>query len=340
MAGQAHAQGKARRQGKARWQGWARCMACALAALAMCAALATRIANAEPSAPAPATAQVDAAAQFIASLHPQKGDVKLPNGIVTLHLGQAYYYLSPKDAERVLVEAWGNPPGTETQGMIFPASMQPTNPEAWGIVLTYVEDGHVDDADAGDIDYAAMLKDLQEDTAAANEQRKAEGYPAMTLVGWAEPPHYDAERHALHWAKDLQAEGVGEHTLNYNVRTLGRRGVLEMNFVAGMTQLPKIKRNINAVLAVPEYEEGHRYIDFDPEVDQVAAYGLGALVAGKVATKLGLLAGGLVLLKKFWFLLAGGGAWLWSRLRGRTPAGSTANAAGGDVPPPPPTGTA
>ncbi len=38
------------------------------------------------------------------------------------------------------------------------------------------------------------------------------------------------------------------------------------------------------------FEEGSRYVDFDPDVDQVAAYGIGALVAGKLAAKAGLLA--------------------------------------------------
>ena len=276
------------------------------------------MAQAQAASSLPGAAQVPGTqAAFMASLSPRTGDVKLPNGIVTLHLGSAYYYLAPADAERVLVEAWGNPPGNETQGMIFPAGAQPTDADTWGIVLTYVEDGYVDDADAAEIDYAELLQQMQADTADMNAQRKADGFPAMQLVGWAEPPRYDAQRKALHWAKVLRIEGASEDTLNYNVRTLGRRGVLEMNFVAGVAQLPQIKGSIDSVLAVPEYDPGHRYADFDPEVDEVAAYGLGAIVAGKVASKLGLLAGGLLLLKKFWFVIVGVGAWIFSRMRWR-----------------------
>ena len=62
------------------------------------------------------------------------------------------------------------------------------------------------------------------------------------------------------------------------------------------------------------FNPGHRYSDFDPSVDQVAAYGIGALVAGKLAAKAGLFAkfGVLLLaLKKFWILLVIGiGAFL------------------------------
>jgi hypothetical protein len=40
-----------------------------------------------------------------------------------------------------------------------------------------------------------------------------------------------------------------------------------------------------------EFEPGNRYADFNPDVDEVAAYGIGALVAGKVAAKAGLFKG-------------------------------------------------
>ena len=56
-------------------------------------------------------------------------------------------------------------------------------------------------------------------------------------------------------------------------------------------------------------DQGSRYEDFNPELDKVAAYGIGALVAGKVVAKTGLLAAGLLLLKKFGvFILVGLGA--------------------------------
>ena len=66
---------------------------------------------------------------------------------------------------------------------------------------------------------------------------------------------------------------------------------------------------IQSVLAMAEFNPGQRYEDFDSNLDEVAAYGIGALVAGKVAAKAGLLAAGLVLLKKFGiFILLGLGA--------------------------------
>jgi uncharacterized membrane-anchored protein len=67
----------------------------------------------------------------------------------------------PADSARLL-EAWGNPPGTESLGMIVPAGVNPMSPESWGVVITYDKDGHVKDDDADGIDYAKLLKEMQE----------------------------------------------------------------------------------------------------------------------------------------------------------------------------------
>ena len=79
-----------------------------------------------------------------------------------------------------------------------------------------------------------------------------------------------------------------------------------LNFIAGMDQKAIIDENVDTVLSLAEFDQGSRYSDFDPDIDEVAAYGLGALVAGKVMAKTGLLAGALIFLKKFglFFLIA------------------------------------
>jgi len=82
-----------------------------------------------------------------------------------------------------------------------------------------------------------------------------------------------------------------------------------LNFIASIEQLPEIEQNLPSVLALAEFDQGSTYADFDPDVDQVAAYGIGALVAGKVLAKTGFFAIALVFLKKFGvFILLGLGA--------------------------------
>jgi uncharacterized membrane-anchored protein len=237
--------------------------------------------------------------QFEATLNYQTGTVTIKDGLATLNLGQGFRYLGPDDAQRLLVDAWGNPPGEKPLGMIVPAA-SPLSEEGWGVIISYQEDGYVKDDEAAKIDYDALLQEMQTGTREENAARTEAGYPAIELVGWAARPRYDAAAHKLFWAKELKFGAFPENTLNYDVRVLGRRGVLSLNAVAAMSQLPAIERDMQQVLGFVEFNAGHRYGDY-VRGDKVAAYGIGALVAGKVAAKAGLLKillGALVVLKK------------------------------------------
>lgn len=256
---------------------------------------------------------LNAARNLWESLDRRTGEVTLLEGVVTLEVPEDFYYLSPADAERVLVEVWGNPPGAgaDTLGMLFPSEYTPFHDEAWAVTIEYEAGGYVSDENADDIDYADLLAQMQEDTREASRERVREGYEAIELIGWAAEPYYDRATHKLHWAKEIHFGDEPVNTLNYNIRVLGRGGVLVLNFIAGMDQKAVIDERIDSVLALADFNQGSRYEDFNPDIDQVAAYGIGALVAGKVAAKTGLLAAALVFLKKFGvMILVGIGALL------------------------------
>jgi uncharacterized membrane-anchored protein len=233
---------------------------------------------------------------FEESLTFQTGEIVLGDNLATLRIGEELRFLGPVDAKRVLVDLWGNPPGAEPLGMLFPIDVSPASEAGWGVVVTYSDDGHVDDGDAADIDYDDLLEQMQADVRDENEARSAQGFEPVTLTGWAESPHYDGRAHNLYWAKELAFEGSPEHTLNYSIRVLGRTGVLELNAVAGISQLAMIKPKMQRVLTMVTFNPGQRYDDFDSSIDKAAAYGVGALVAGKIMAKTGLLAGLLKLL--------------------------------------------
>jgi len=57
-------------------------------------------------------------------------------------------------------------------------------------------------------------------------------------------------------------------------------------------------------LPAVNFTEGNRYADFNPDIDKVAAYGIGGLIAGKVLMKAGILAKIGLILAKFWKLIA------------------------------------
>lgn len=232
----------------------------------------------------------------------QTGEVKVKDGLATLKLPDGYRYLDPAQSETVLAAFWGNPPGTKTLGMIWAPGQDPLGEGSWAVVIQYEEDGYVKDDDAEKIDYDDLLKDMKKSTEAANEERKKEGYAAMHLVGWAQKPYYDKAAHKLHWAKELRVEGGERNSLNYDIRILGRRGVLVLTAVASMAELETVKRGMPPVLDAVEFDPGHRYSEFDPKIDKVATYGIAGLVAGGLLAKVGffkLLLVGLLAAKKF-----------------------------------------
>jgi len=223
---------------------------------------------------------------FEAALAWKQGKVTVGDGLATLNVPPSFRYLDPADAERVLL-AWGNPPGSKNLGMLFPTSLSPFDDGGWGVVISYTEEGHVDDEDAADIDYAEMLDEMKKDTEESNGARRQQNFGEVHLIGWAEPPRYDAKTKKMYWAKELDFGGE-QHTLNYDIRVLGRKGVLELSAVSSISQLAMVKAEMPKVLSFVEFTAGNTYADFTPGVDTVAAYGIGALVAGKVAAKAGL----------------------------------------------------
>ena len=260
----------------------------------------------------PAFAQDDAGAagerqKLIQSLHFQTGEIALAEADAHLHLQPGFRYLNQADTRKVLEDLWGNPPDEDVLGMLVPDNAGLESDHSWAVVLTYSnEDGHVSDEDAAKIDYTQMLKDMQEGIHDANPERKKAGYSTMELIGWAQPPRYDAETKKLHWAKELAFSDSDGHTLNYDIRVLGREGYLSLEAISDMADQPLVNEGMQKVLPMAEFDSGHRYADFNPKTDKLAAYGLAALVAGGVAAKTGLLTKiGLMLLAAKKFVIIG-----------------------------------
>jgi len=233
-------------------------------------------------------------------LHYDSGRIALDD-LATIDLPEGYKYLNPEEAKRILVDSWNNPP-SQTLGMIIPSKVNPYSFEGWGVVITYEADGHIDDEDAAHIDYEELMRQMKLSVDEENSIRMQEGYEPYGLTGWAEPPHYDMERHKLFWALELEFGEPGEavRTLNYNVRILGRRGVLVFNAVSGIEQLQEVQVHMHSILDVTSFTSGNEYDDFNPETDHVAAYGVDGLIAGNVAANTSLLSLFLDLLLEFW----------------------------------------
>jgi len=293
-----------------------------LAAAALLALAAPQLAGAaskDPVAATPEQAAAMARADALQKqLHPQTGVVAIPAANARLNLGNRYYYLPADEAKRVLTEAWGNPPDAVdgVLGMVFPAGRSFSD-ATWGAVIQYEDTGHIDDKDAASQDYSAVLADMQSAEAEAAKSAQAQGYAAGHLIGWAQAPTYDSRTRTLIWARNIKFDGTEDNTLNYDVRTLGRTGVLSLNMVDTMTNLPAVREAAKGLGGTVQFNPGASYADFNSSTDKMADYGLAGLVAAgagvAVAKKLGLLGVILLFLKKgiVVVIAAAGGLWAW-----------------------------
>jgi uncharacterized membrane-anchored protein len=254
----------------------------------------------------------------VGKLELQHGTVVLEGGIAKVDVPEGYYFLGPKDAQYVIETLWDNPKGAKFLGMVFPSTMTPFEDESWAITYEYDPIGYVSDADAEGYNYAELLAQMQADTKEENAGRVKDGYSEIESLGWATEPHYDKAERKLHWAKRLSFSDYDGETLNYNIRALGRKGVLIVNFIAGMDQLADVEAAVPAVLKMTSFTDGNKYTDFLPNVDTVAAVGIGGLIAGKVAAKAGLIILLLAFLKKGFVLVLLPLIWLKKKLFGKS----------------------
>jgi uncharacterized membrane-anchored protein len=289
------------------------------------------IARGDPD-PAAAKPDMDSLAAMASSLKWETGTITLKEGLAKINLTENFRFLDGADSQKVLHDMWGNPDDPSILGMIFPADKGPLDRDTWAVTVTYEAGGYMKDDDADKIDYADMLKKMQQEVSEASPERVKEGYPSIELVGWAAQPHYDKLTHKLYWAKELHFGDSPMNTLNYDIRILGRHGWLVLSAIATMNEFSEIDGQVPQILSMVDFQPGNTYADFDPKVDKIAEYGLATLIAGGAlagAAKLGLLGGlwkfivvGVLAMKKAVIvvvvMIVAGVKKLWARFSGKS----------------------
>lgn len=260
-------------------------------------------AHAAAGSPSAALAQDDAAVKqqraatekLLQTLDRQTGTIPIAAAKADLVLGDNYYFVGPEQARTILVDIWRNPPAAANGvlGLVFPKGKSFVD-DTWSAVITFEETGYVSDDDAKTIDYNEMLADMRASDEAQAPDIRAQGYPAGILQRWAQQPTYDNGKHSLVWARDIKFDDMPEDSLNYDIRLLGREGVLSMNILASMSQLDEVREAAKTFASVGTFRTGARYADYNAATDKKAEYGLAGLVAAggaaAVAKKVGLLA--------------------------------------------------
>ncbi len=221
----------------------------------------------------------------------EQGQIDLPGG---------YLYVPQPEAGRVM-RALGNAESSTLIGLVFPQGEG-----NWFATLRFIAEGYIKDDDAKNWNANELLQNLKDGTEAGNDERTARGFEPLEVVRWLEPPAYEAQTRRLVWSALVRAKGVESDSgsANYNTYALGREGYFSLNLVTAVDALDAHKPQARELLAALSYMPGKRYEDFNPSTDQVAAYGIAALVGGVAAKKLGAFALIGVFLLKFWKVIA------------------------------------
>jgi uncharacterized membrane-anchored protein len=174
--------------------------------------------------------------------------------------------------------------------------------DEWIVVIRHINEGYIRDDDAKNWNADDLLSSIRENNEETNRDREVRGFPALEVLGWIEKPTYDSSQRRLVWSLLSAAKGDASNPVkgvNYNTYALGRDGYFSLNMLTNSAKVEQYKPVAKALLANLDYKSGKRYEDFNSSTDQVAAYGLAALVGGVAAKKLGLLALGAAFFAKF-----------------------------------------
>lgn len=212
----------------------------------------------------------------------KKGRVSVADGHIDLTVPEGFLFIEADQARFILEELWGNIPDMDVAGMLVRKGFRATQlGNDHSFVISYGSLGHVETPEKAQLDHDELLTILQRNMERGNDTRAEMGYNTMSVTGWVMVPYFDAYKKALYWASRIKANGSDEEILNYNLRLLGNTGVIKINAVATMDQLPAIKNELPAIIAQVRFAEGETYADYRKGTDANSDWSLNDMVAGE-----------------------------------------------------------
>ncbi len=217
--------------------------------------------------------------------------------IASLDLSKEFYFLNGDDTKKMTIDSNDVPSGQEI-GSVFPAN----DSQSWWVLFEYNDSGHIADDEKNDIDADDLLDSYRRGTEENNKQVPAENQ--LQVIGWDQAPKYDEATRNLTWSLKLQ-NYQNQPIINYNSRILTRTGYISVILVTDPGNMAADRQILEQqILPKLTIKSGNTYTDFDQSIDHVSEMGLTGLIVGGAglvaAKKLGLL----LLLKKFWYVIA------------------------------------
>jgi uncharacterized membrane-anchored protein len=186
---------------------------------------------------------------------------------------------------RDTMKQWGNLISNKEVGILF-------SPNGSSILFEFDPVGLVKDDDKESLDADKVLASLKENQEEANTELKESGGNPLEIVGWQVKPHYDEATHNLESAPLIRDIASGKESVNYNVKILGRRGVMEVALLVSPEKFDQELKWFRSTMKGFNFVQGEDYSSWI-KGDKVAEYGLGALAVGggvAVLAKTGILA--------------------------------------------------
>jgi uncharacterized membrane-anchored protein len=170
------------------------------------------------------------------------------------------------------------------------------------VYFTFTDAGYVSLDDWADLDPAAMIAEVRDNTEKANAERQKQGTRPLHVDGWIQQPTLDRANNQAHWAFSAHHDD-GSKLVNAVAIQLGRNG-FEKLIWAGDAKNFETSDFLGAMMQARSFDEGSRYSDHT-DGDKVAGYGIAALVGAIAGAKVLKVVGGvglLLLLKKFFWI--------------------------------------
>jgi uncharacterized membrane-anchored protein len=211
--------------------------------------------------------KLDSSEIVTASFYYKAGEQELGQGTI-LNVPEGYRLLDAVQS-RVLVEhLWGNPENPNTLGVLLPARVGPMDKDFHGFVISFEPSGYMEESEIRKIDYTKLLAEMKEELKNDNLLRSGKGTGQISGMDWAFNPYYNKDNHSLHWARILHFGKNEPSMLNYELRLLGRKGVLCFTAIGKVTELEQIKQQLAIVAAAARFMPGNGYADYNPRTDQ------------------------------------------------------------------------
>lgn len=218
--------------------------------------------------------------KFEASLDYKKGTVPISENRVTLKLMEGFRFLDERDSKKVISGLWGQDIPENSDGAILPPGIGPFSDHNWAYVISFDPIGHICDTIDVTIDSEKLMSKLKQNLVNENLKRQNENRQTMQIVDWEIKPVYDKTIRCLYWAIKYSFSNEIQNEIIYNIKILGRNGVLSIYTQVNekLGDLPR--NNIKDIIRSAKFNPGQEYEAFSENTGSFSKSNLSELITG------------------------------------------------------------